>query len=305
MRELAQTLEEIEQEVEAGGRLSFRNNYLKNMRPTSMIRVPHKTTDNQLGESIEAVKGHRLSTLFMLDESTVVDPEYFKDDTKGGRLRAKRRQLHFMAWTLPESGGQGDIPIRACLFDVDGLLINTSDLNTYCHDLALERFKAPPLTWDIKAHMQDRPAKIHTHYLHIFNADFFPKAIPLPGASKLLTSLKSTSDPKIHLGLATGSLEARFRVKTHYLQSMFEAIPVEYLVFGGDPATKGNGKPDPFIYLLALDRVLEDGIAGVKAGLAAGMRVIWVPHPGLAKLYSIMGGESTSDNPFAGAGNSE
>jgi len=31
--------------------------------------------------------------------------------------------------------------------------------------------------------------------------------------------------------------------------------------------------------------VFEDGIPGVIAGRRAGMRVIWVPHPGLADQY--------------------
>ena len=62
-------------------------------------------------------------------------------------------------------------------------------------------------------------------------------------------------------------------------------------------------KPSPDIFLLALKRlnhtliangepelkpdeclVFEDSIAGVEAGRRAGMRVIWVPHPGLAEV---------------------
>jgi pseudouridine-5'-monophosphatase len=31
--------------------------------------------------------------------------------------------------------------------------------------------------------------------------------------------------------------------------------------------------------------VFEDGIPGVVAGRKAGMRVVWVPHPGLAVEY--------------------
>ncbi len=60
-----------------------------------------------------------------------------------------------------------------------------------------------------------------------------------------------------------------------------------------------EGKPAPDIFLLALQRinetlspqdkpiipeeclVFEDSIAGVEAGQRAGMRVVWVPHPGL------------------------
>lgn len=72
----------------------------------------------------------------------------------------------------------------------------------------------------------------------------------------------------------------------------------------GDDAAMANrkGKPAPDIFLLALQRinetlspqdkpiaseeclVFEDSIAGVEAGRRAGMRVVWVPHPGLLEV---------------------
>lgn len=74
---------------------------------------------------------------------------------------------------------------------------------------------------------------------------------------------------------------------------------------GDDPRVpKGRGKPAPDIYLLALETinahlrkegkeevkpeeclVFEDAVPGVEAGRRAGMRVVWVPHPGLLKEY--------------------
>lgn len=65
---------------------------------------------------------------------------------------------------------------------------------------------------------------------------------------------------------------------------------------------EGRGKPSPDIYLVALKAinstldpgeeeikpeeclVFEDGIPGVVAGRRAGMRVVWVPHEGLAGI---------------------
>jgi len=52
------------------------------------------------------------------------------------------------------------LPVRACVFDVDDLLINTSDLHTRCYNLALSRFGAPPITCDISAHIQGLKALI-------------------------------------------------------------------------------------------------------------------------------------------------
>ncbi|KAG5915036.1 hypothetical protein E4U42_000177, partial [Claviceps africana] len=49
-------------------------------------------------------------------------------------------------------------PVRACLFDVDGLLLNTEDLYTLCVNIVLERHNRPPLPWSVKAKLQGRPA---------------------------------------------------------------------------------------------------------------------------------------------------
>ena len=64
-----------------------------------------------------------------------------------------------------------------------------------------------------------------------------------------------------------------------------------------------NGKPAPDVFLQSLQRlneelptserpiepieclVFEDSTAGVEAGRGAGMRVAWVPHPGLLEAY--------------------
>lgn len=67
----------------------------------------------------------------------------------------------------------------------------------------------------------------------------------------------------------------------------------------------GRGKPAPDIYLAALSLinetqkklgkpeikpseclVFEDAVPGVEAGRRAGMRVVWVPHPGLRDMYA-------------------
>lgn len=49
-------------------------------------------------------------------------------------------------------------PIRACLFDVDGLLINSEDLYTKVTNTLLAQLDRPPLTWSIKSALQGRPA---------------------------------------------------------------------------------------------------------------------------------------------------
>ena len=48
-------------------------------------------------------------------------------------------------------------PVRACLFDMDGLLLNTEDMYTSCNNAILHKYNRPSLPWAIKAQMQGRP----------------------------------------------------------------------------------------------------------------------------------------------------
>lgn len=85
---------------------------------------------------------------------------------------------------------------------------------------------------------------------------------------------------------------------------MFTLFPEKRQILGDDSRiAKGRGKPFPDIYLLALKAinetleegeeeikpeeclVFEDAVPGVIAGRRAGMRVVWVPHVELAKVY--------------------
>ncbi|TVY57191.1 putative uncharacterized hydrolase [Lachnellula cervina] len=211
-------------------------------------------------------------------------------------------------------------PVRACLFDMDGLLINTEDIYTICHNLLLARYNAGPVPWSIKCKLQGRPApeaigiliswanlqdKIsiedYAKDLHVLQEQEFRKAIPLPGVETLLKDLRGS---KVHVALATSSHKGHFDIKTGHLEELFEVFEPQKRVLGDDPRIgKGRGKPNPDIYLLALKAineglkpgeepikpeeclVFEDGIPGVVAGRRAGMRVIWAPHPGLAIEY--------------------
>lgn len=47
--------------------------------------------------------------------------------------------------------------IRACLFDMDGLLIDSEDFYTICTNEVLREFGKPDLPWNIKAQLQGRP----------------------------------------------------------------------------------------------------------------------------------------------------
>lgn len=47
--------------------------------------------------------------------------------------------------------------IRACLFDMDGLLIDSEDLYTICTNQVLHEHGKGDLPWSIKAQLQGRP----------------------------------------------------------------------------------------------------------------------------------------------------
>lgn len=142
---------------------------------------------------------------------------------------------------------------------------------------------------------------------------YFPQSQPLPGVRELLANLLSTqtTDHPVYIALATSSHSKNFLLKSGHLGDLFSAFPKSQQVLGDDPRIgKGRGKPLPDIYLLALETinstlrakgeteikpeeclVFEDAVPGVEAGRRAGMRVVWVPHPGLLESYKGREGE--------------
>jgi len=202
---------------------------------------------------------------------------------------------------------------------MDGLLLNTEDIYTLCHNILLARYNAGPMNWTIKSKLQGRPAheaialllswanvpdlspEDYTRQLHEIQAEEFTKSKPLPGVEKLLKDLKGSG---VQIALATSSHRHHFEIKTNHLGPLFSVFDEDKKILGDDPRiAKGRGKPQPDIYLLALraindslskaDKpigpeeclVFEDGIPGVVAGRRAGMRVVWVPHEGLAAQF--------------------
>ncbi|KAF2199882.1 HAD-like protein [Delitschia confertaspora ATCC 74209] len=210
-------------------------------------------------------------------------------------------------------------PIRACLFDMDGLLIDSEDLYTICTNEVLRECGRPDLPWSIKARLQGRPGPEAQKIFHDWaqlpitmdefyakqkelQTKYFPRAQPLPGVPDLLSTLAKSG---VHIALATSSHAANFGLKTAHLTDLFSVFPEQHRVLGDDPRIpKGRGKPAPDIYLLALETinaalrekgateilpeeclVFEDSVPGVEAGRRAGMQVIWCPHPELLQEF--------------------
>ncbi|KAK3204027.1 hypothetical protein GRF29_106g1444088, partial [Pseudopithomyces chartarum] len=211
-------------------------------------------------------------------------------------------------------------PIRAALFDMDGLLIDSEDLYTEVTNTLLARYDRPSLPWSIKAQLQGRPGaqayEIFRAWAQLpipveqFHAEqqelqkqLFPKTNWLPGVLDLLEGLRQRG---VHMALATSSHKFTYELKTGHLKGVFDKyFKDEHKVLGDDARIpKGRGKPAPDIYLLALSTlnktleeqgekplqpeeclVFEDSVPGVEAGRRAGCQTVWCPHPGLLNEY--------------------
>lgn len=184
--------------------------------------------------------------------------------------------------------------IRAVLFDMDGLLIDSERVATDMCVLCGEK-RGFPITEELVLQMIGRTRKADAELLE----DLFPgfdaaahyalfdelmaeqarqgKIPAKPGALRLLDELDKRGIPK---ALATSSImkEAELRLTSAGMAGRFEAM------IAGDMVTRS--KPDPQVFLLAAEKlgaapadclVLEDSHNGVRAGRAAGMQVAMVP----------------------------
>ncbi|KAI1332401.1 HAD-like domain-containing protein [Xylariaceae sp. FL0255] len=184
-------------------------------------------------------------------------------------------------------------PVRACLFDMDGLLLDTEDIYTLCINMVLRKYGRPDMPWSLKAKLQGRPgpeanalffewAKLpitHDEYLSQFSAlqqKHFLDSKPLPGVEKLLADLNSTRQfggkaagqgpgHRVHIALATSSNKTNFNVKITHWTELFSVFEPNRRILGDDPRIlPGHGKPLPDIYHLALKSINESLAADEK-----------------------------------------
>ncbi|KAE8856690.1 hypothetical protein PTNB73_09412 [Pyrenophora teres f. teres] len=210
-------------------------------------------------------------------------------------------------------------PVRACIFDVDGTLINSEDIYTDIYNNILREYGRPDYPWNVKATQQSRGSSGTKRLLDWAQVPLTPvewaakekqgthlfkNSSILPGVDDLLTTLKTKTSPRVLLSLASSAGHHKFALKTSHIPVINHAFDdPAFHIFGDDPEmSDSRKKPEPDIFLLALKRlnsaetargeralspeeclVFEDSIAGVEAARRAGMRVIWVPHPGLAE----------------------
>ncbi len=186
-------------------------------------------------------------------------------------------------------------PIRALIFDMDGLLVDSEPvaeaalgrfLRSHGHDLrpgTMERTLGRRLPEAMVVIAEDYGLalpldELTRTYDELRLAALRGNLEPMPGAAALLTFARSAG---LRLALATSSL------RTHADLSLAETRLAGLFDAEATGEEVERGKPEPDIFLLAAARlgeepaacvVLEDAPAGLAAAAAAGMRRLWVPN---------------------------
>ncbi|KAL4932037.1 putative HAD superfamily hydrolase [Aspergillus undulatus] len=173
-------------------------------------------------------------------------------------------------------------PIRACIFDLDGLLINTEEIITASVNSLLSKYDRPPLPRTIRTQLMGVPDSTNSDAFHEWAClpitreqwrfecseamrKGFEGCLPIPGAERVLESLSrarsSFAGERIQLALASSTKSRSYKLKTSLPETkrLLEFIPPDRRVLGDDPRIReGRGKPAPDIYLLALQTINAD-----------------------------------------------
>lgn len=199
--------------------------------------------------------------------------------------------------------------IKCCLFDMDGLLINTEDVYTRSTSLLLKEYGRPEMSWDFKTQVMGLPGKeVYKKFVTYYNLEnelteeeyaskqhdlqekMWEKCIFLPGVEQMLEKLY---EMKIPIGICTSSNKVKFDLKiANSILKILERFDV--VILGDDKRlSNGLGKPHPRIYELGLQGVnvkngsnikptetlvFEDAELGCQAGKRFGGKVCWIPH---------------------------
>ncbi|KAL9015132.1 MAG: hypothetical protein Q9173_000232 [Seirophora scorigena] len=190
-------------------------------------------------------------------------------------------------------------PVRACIFDVDDLLLDSEDIYTDNFNEVLRQKGCQHLIqW---AGSPDSPGIFSQQVVE--QKDHFQACKALPGVVDLLENLKvahsgSVNSHPMTLTITTADSRAFYRTKVSYRSDLSKHLNSQVNTLrDSEEMIKMPGKPDPYIYTCTLKRintscskdekkpdgkrregedikpeeclVFEDSIAGVAAGRAA------------------------------------
>ncbi len=198
-------------------------------------------------------------------------------------------------------GSKGKAMPAGCLFDLDGLLLDTEPLHGQAWAEAVAQFGASASS-ELLLRLRGRnkfdnaSGLIEALQLPVSVEQLLAvqqplarakvrKAQAMPGAEQLIRHLRAAGVP---LAIATSSGREAVEIKLAP-HRWLQAIKVR--VHGDDPEIK-QGKPAPDLFIEAARRLdldpracwaFEDSQAGAEAALAAGCRVFVVPAEGLSR----------------------
>ena len=186
-------------------------------------------------------------------------------------------------------------PLKAVVFDMDGLMFNTEGLyqqvdrevlnrrgkdfpDALCDEM-MGRKSSEALQVMIEWHqLDDSPEELAMEIAELFEQLLPGNVAPMKGLMSLLEALENVHVPK---AIATSS----GRIFAGKVLSFFSLEPRFEFVLTGDDIQ--HGKPAPDVYRLAAKRlrvdpeemmVLEDSQIGCQAAMAAGVYAVAVPH---------------------------
>ena len=185
-------------------------------------------------------------------------------------------------------------PIKAIIFDCDGLLID-SEKN---FAQAVKNMTGHELTNDLhlkimgtngvqfaqivmkEFNIEGDPSKFIADFQGYFNA-LLPNSDMMPGATELINLFDSMGVP---MSMASGSNKCNYSYKITKHKEIMSKIKI--LTFGNEVKC---GKPDPEIFLVTMKKlgidtpenclVFEDAPGGVKAAIDGGFPCVMVPDP--------------------------
>jgi beta-phosphoglucomutase len=189
--------------------------------------------------------------------------------------------------------------IKACIFDLDGVIVDTAHYHYLAwkrlahelgHDLTeleneqlkgVSRMQSLDIVLNLAGVSLNQPHKeLLAEKKNAWFKEYIERMTPeeiFPGVPGLINELKENG---IKVGLASSSKNAPTVIRRLGIENVFETVV--------DGSMIRNTKPDPEIFLITARRlgikpqhcvVIEDAEAGVEAALAAGMKCIGIGSP--------------------------
>jgi HAD superfamily hydrolase (TIGR01509 family) len=223
-------------------------------------------------------------------------------DPGGTALAAARR---------PSSDAPGLV-----IFDCDGVLVDSERIAAPVLAQVLTEFGLPTTAEEVNRDFKGRsweyelevirarrggvepwPDLRERYHAALFEA-FDARLQPIPGIGAALDALDAAGVPR---GLASGSDHERIR-RSLRAAGLLDRFP-DATIFSAEDVAHGKPAPDLFLHATAqmgFDRastvVVEDSTIGVRAGVAAGMRVLgYAPTDADASTLTAVGAEPFAD----------